>query len=63
VVAEVVVRVAVREEEADVLEGAAGEPGEVAALLLVVAVPLTLVHVFNLEKGGKTLLFDRLRLS
>jgi len=43
------VRVAVREEEADVLEGAAGEPGEVAALLLVVAVPLTLVHVFNLE--------------
>jgi len=50
VVAEFVVGVAVGEEEADVLEVAVGEPGEVAALLLVVAKPLTLVHVLNLEE-------------
>ena len=49
VVAEVVVAVAVGEHEADVLEVAVGEPGEVAALLLVVAMPLALMHVLYLK--------------
>ena len=49
VVAFLVELVAVGEEEAEVLEEAVGEPGEVAALLGVVTMTLALVNTFDLK--------------
>jgi hypothetical protein len=53
VVALLVELVAVGEEEAEVLEDAVGEPGEVGALLGVVTMTLALMHTFHLKMKKK----------